>query len=299
MWRFLKIFSIILFLFFSIGGYWVSKNILPYAIIQPYKLSLNTHPVELGMKSKELTILTYDSLELKGYHILSNKDTTRATMILLHGIGGCKEHFLSLAKKLADYGISSIVMDSRAHGQSGGQYCTYGFQEKSDISKLVDYLKSTGFDGPIGIWGHSMGGAIAIQSMEKDKRIEFGIIESTFTDLDQIVYEYQKRMTYGIGLYPFSYIALSKAGEIAGFEPDSVSPILSVQNITQPVLIAHGTNDQNIKFKYGRELFDGLKSKKKQFIPVKGADHNNIGTIGGGEYSNAIKNFIESCIAER
>ena len=63
-------------------------------------------------------------------------------MILVHGIGGCKESFLSLANRLANQGIASVLFDNRAHGQSGGQYSTYGFYEKKDISRIIDILKS-------------------------------------------------------------------------------------------------------------------------------------------------------------
>ena len=115
--------------------------------------------------------------------IQSKQDSIRGVMILVHGIGGCKESFLSLANRLANQGIASVLFDNRAHGQSGGQYSTYGFYEKKDISRIIDHIKEQDNQIPIGIWGNSLGGAIAIQSMEYDKRIHFGIIESTFTDM--------------------------------------------------------------------------------------------------------------------
>jgi len=183
-------------------------------------------------------------------------------------------------------------MDSRAHGESGGNYCTYGFKEKKDISKVVDFIKTKNDSIAIGIWGNSMGGAIAIQALELDKRIEFGIIESTFTNLSTIVYDYQKGYTYGIGLKPFCKIALNEAGKIAQFSPEQVSPISSVKNIEQPVLIAHGEADKNIKFDYGKLLFENLKSVDKKFIPVKGAGHFNLGVVGGEKYTQAIEKFI-------
>jgi len=282
----------ILIILFIIGGIIVSKYVLPYAIIQPPRVSEKIVPSDIGIKSLDINIIVEDSINLKGYWIKNETITAKSILILVHGIGGCKEHFLPLAKKLTAIGVESILMDSRAHGESGGNYCTYGFKEKKDISKVVDFIKTKNDSIAIGIWGNSMGGAIAIQALELDKRIEFGIIESTFTDLKQIVYDYQKNYTYGIGFRPFCSIALNEAGKIAGFSPNEVSPISSVRNIEQPILIAHGEADKNIKFDYGKLLFENLKSTDKKFIPVKGAGHFNLGVVGGEKYTQAIEKFI-------
>ena len=52
-----------------------------------------------------------------------------------------KNNFLGLGKELSKKGIESIVFDGRAHGKSGGEFCTYGFKEKKDIAQIVDKIK--------------------------------------------------------------------------------------------------------------------------------------------------------------
>ncbi len=293
-----KITFALLFLVITIGvfGYIAVNSVLPNSIIQPKRISENLTPDNLNLKSSNIDINVDSGINLKGFWIQSNKSETKAIIILLHGIGGCKEHFLDLAKKLADKGIASIVYDSRAHGKSGGEYCTYGYKEKNDISKIINYIKSKDSVLPIGIWGNSMGGAIAIQALEKDNRLEFGIIESTFTALDQIVYDYQKRYLKGIGLRGLTDFVLKRAGEIGKFDPNKVKPIISVKNIEQPVLIAHGDSDKNISFDYGKALFNGLKSKHKKFIKVKEGGHYDLSSKGGLNYTQTIFEFIESSI---
>lgn len=288
----------LLFIIIIIGvsGYIAGNSILPYSIIKPQKTSENLTPGSLNLKSSHIDIRVDKNVKLKGYWIESNQNETKAIMILLHGIGGCKEHFLGLAKKLADKGFASIVFDSRAHGKSGGEYCTYGYKEKKDISKIINYIKSKAPTVPLGIWGNSMGGAIAIQALEEDRRLEFGIIESTFTELDQIVYDYQKKLLKGIGIKVLTDFALKRAGEIGDFNPNMVKPIHSVKNIEQPILISHGDSDENISFHYGKALFDELKSKHKKFIKVKGGGHYDLATKGGINYTETIFDFIENSI---
>jgi len=292
MWKKIKYLLLFFVIGISITGFFIAKNVLPYAILQPPRVSENTSPLSLDLSYEDISITVEDSVQIKGYWIKNNFTPAKSLIIFIHGIGGCKEHFLGLAKHLSELGVESILLDSRAHGKSGGNFCTYGFKEKYDITKVIDYLKQKEDSIPIGIWGNSMGGAIAIQALEADKRINFGIIESTFTSLEQIVYDYQKSYAYGIGLRPLCNLVLSEAGKLAQFTPELVSPISSVKNIEQPIIIAHGEADEKIKFEYGKMLFENLKSTQKRFLPVKGGTHTNLSKKGGKEYSNVIKNFI-------
>jgi len=283
---------LILFILIGIGSVLISKYILSYAIIQPPRVSENIQPSDLNLKSIDINVITKDSIKIRGYWIKSDSINLKSIIVFVHGIGGCKEHFLNLSKKLSEIGIESILIDSRAHGKSGGKFCTYGYKEKVDISTVIDFVKKKNNTIPIGIWGNSMGGAIAIQALEYDKRIEFGIIESTFTSLEEIVYDYQKSNSYGIGLKPLCNIALNEAGKLAEFNPDLVSPITSVKQIEQPILIAHGDKDKNIKFEYGKLLFENLKSKDKKFITIKNGGHFDLSQKGGDKYKKNIMDFL-------
>jgi len=230
--------------------------------------------------------------QLKGFWIKAETNP-RAVMLLIHGVGGCKEHFLGLAKLFAERGIESILYDGRAHGESGGQYCTYGYYEKEDVSKAVDAIQAKYPDIPIGIWGNSLGGAIAFQAMEQEKRIQFGVIESTFTDLRQIVYDYKKRYMLGLGIRWVANYALDRAGEIARFDPDAVKPIESVQHIEQAIFLAHGDVDKRITPEYGEALYQNLKSTDKEFFLVKGAGHHELLDTDNEELEERILAFIE------
>jgi alpha-beta hydrolase superfamily lysophospholipase len=282
----------VLLVIIGLFGYIAITRLLPYAIIKPISTFKKLHPKELALKYRPVSIHTAKNVVLKGYRIYTNTENPKGLMILVHGIGSGKEHYLGVAKKLADKGIESIVFDGRAHGESTGAYCTFGYYEKQDVARIIDYIRSSSPTLKIGIWGNSMGGAIALQAMELDNRISFGIIESTFTDLSQIVYDYKKRYLLGFGVRSLSEMALQRAGEIAGFNPKLVRPLAAVQNIEQPVLISHGDADRNINFNYGKQLFANLCSDNKEFIKVKGAGHYNLALKGGETYTRNIFEFI-------
>ncbi len=288
----LILFLAVLFAILAVLIFLAVKNIAPYAILQPQRINENISPTQLGLINEKVEIKTRDAITLNGYWTKSKTPEVKGIMILIHGVGGCKEHFLGLAGELSLKGIESIVFDARAHGKSGGEYCTYGFNEKKDVADIINFIKARTPDLPIGIWGNSLGGAVALQALEYDERIQFGVIESTFTELDQIVIDYKKRML-GFGFRFMSDYALKLAGEIANFNPDEVKPIESVKNIEQPVLITHGDADKNISYKYGQQLFDNLKSEDKEFVLVEGGGHSDMYIKGGAEYKAKIMRFIE------
>ncbi len=241
-----------------------------------------------------LNFSAYDGIQLSAFFTASRKDFTKGTIILLHGIRGTKEHFIPLSERLSKLGYNAVALDSRAHGQSTGVHCTFGVKEKRDISKLIDLLISKGIDSKtIGIWGQSLGGAIGLQAMAQEPRIAFGIIESTFRDLHSITNDY---FNYHAGFKNRFFInyLLQRAGKIADFNPNEASPITACKKITQPVLLVHGTADRRITIAYAKENFKHIASTSKTFIPIEGANHLNVWTVGGTAYFKTAEAFLNS-----
>jgi dipeptidyl aminopeptidase/acylaminoacyl peptidase len=279
-------------------GYIVTYHIAPYAIVMKHDISQDVDFSRYDFNSKKVNLVVQDSILLDSYLVTPKSDSMKGIVIMVHGIGSCKEPFASLSQSLAKQSIGTFLFDLRAHGKSGGDYCTYGFYEKQDINEIVDYLKFQFPNTPIGIWGTSLGGAIAIQALELDSRIEFGVIECTFTELYKIVYDYQKRICFGLGIQFITDQSLAKAGEIAEFDPEKVKPINSVKNINQPMFMAHGKKDANISFEYGKQLFDNLKSKEKTFVALEDQGHNYFFHTAGIEYQNKVMRFIKKQLNE-
>nr|WP_319397645.1 alpha/beta fold hydrolase [uncultured Carboxylicivirga sp.] len=250
-------------------------------------------PEDFGLNSEKLSLETEDDIQLKCLLVNANTSEEKGTIILLHGIRGRKEHFYQLSKQLADSGYNSVLVDLRAHGESSGSYCTYGFKEKYDIKRVVEYLKSRkDVNNNIGIWGQSLGAAIALQSMGICQEIKFGIIESTFSDFKDIVHDYFK-FYLGFDIPILSEYLIYRSKNVADFNPEEVKPCVSCTNITQPIIIAHGDIDDRIKIEYGRLNFKNVASLDKQFIEVKNANHVNLWQVGGDKYKSQIFKFLE------
>ena len=87
----------------------------------------------------------------------------RGTLLVLHGIQDQKTSMLNTAKSLATRGYRAVLVDSRAHGRSSGQWVTYGAIESRDLVQLLDALQQQQLlVKPVGAFGVSLGGASAI-----------------------------------------------------------------------------------------------------------------------------------------
>lgn len=128
--------ALVLFSLLLIGAYIAVEQILPYSGIKPMRTTENIHPDQAGFQYDTLEIQTLDHLKLKGYVLRADKPV--GTIILLHGISDCKEHFYGFCRFLVDLHFNAVLIDLRAHGKSEGEFCTFGYFEKEDVHRLTD-----------------------------------------------------------------------------------------------------------------------------------------------------------------
>ena len=289
------IWTVLILFLLLIGGFIVYAELaMPYMPIVPARQTSTVLPSEFGLQYEPLDVEADTNLILRGYFVHALTEP-KATIILLHGIGSNKENWLGYAHLLAQNGFNSVVYDQRAHGKSGGKFCTFGFYEKFDVSKIVDTLIRRKHFLPIGIQGASLGGAVALQALGYDKRLSFGIVESTFNTLENVIEE------YGYDYFKFRsrWLArhiLSKSALIARFHPFEVKPVDACRDIQQPILLVHGDADEKIPMGFNRDNFAALNSTDKEFFVVQGAGHDNVGEIGGEKYRQKIFGFLNRIV---
>jgi dipeptidyl aminopeptidase/acylaminoacyl peptidase len=208
-------------------------------------------------------------------------------------VGDCKIGGVALARLFYNHGFHVFLYDSRQHGESEGRYCTYGYYEKRDVSTVIDYVESRRDlrVGKVGIFGTSMGAAIAIQAAAIDPRIRAVVAEASFTDLRTITVDYQRR----IAKLPWHFlrnVALSRSQKVAGFKARDVSPLNDVKRLTTPILFIHGTEDELVSVEYSKRLFEAAAGPKDLLL-IEGANHNDVWEVGGTVYERKMIDFFE------
>jgi uncharacterized protein len=255
-------------------------------------LGLPISPADLNLQYEELNVLAENDIKLNSW-LIKAKTPIRGTVLYLHGVGDCKIDGIRFAKLLHDNYYNVFLHDSRRHGNSGGNFCTYGYFEKHDVSKIIDYLE-TRTDitlGKIGLFGTSMGAAVAIQAAAIDNHISAIVAENSFATLRSIFDDYQKRIIK----LPFHYLrnfVIKRSELIAKFKANDVSPVNSVRNLTIPLLIIYGTDDHLINHQYSLRLYENA-GKQTEIFPIENASHNNTWNVAGEAYEKKVLGFFE------
>ncbi len=109
----------------------------------------------------------------------------RGTLVYLHGVADNRVSSVAAIQRFRPLGFDVVAYDSRAHGDSGGDICTYGFFEKQDLRRVLDATAA----GPIVLMGGSLGAAVAIQGAVDDPRVTAVVAAETFSDLRTVATE--------------------------------------------------------------------------------------------------------------
>jgi len=104
------------------------------------RLNQPTHPTEVSLNYEEINVMGVDNVKLNSWLIKSPQ--ARGTVIYLHGVADCKMDGIRFAKLLHEQNYNILLFDSRRHGESEGEFCTYGYFEKFDLEKVIEYLLS-------------------------------------------------------------------------------------------------------------------------------------------------------------
>lgn len=108
-------------------------------------------------------------------------------LIILHGLFGVSDNWVTFGKKVADLGYKVFIPDQRNHGQSPH---SDAFNYLAMTDDLYDFIEEHEIEDPI-LLGHSMGGKVSIRfSLENSELVSKLII------VDISLREYPKRTSH-------------------------------------------------------------------------------------------------------
>ncbi len=213
-----------------------------------------------------------------------HKGGLEGVVLYLHGnglnIGANVEH----ANRFHQLGLSVFLIDYRGYGQSKGNFPSES-QVYEDAKLAWDYLvKERGINPQeIYIYGHSLGGAIAIDLAVRHPEAGALIVEGSFTSTRKMV-DFQKGLFW---MFPIDFLLTQRF--------DSISKVYRLQ---MPVLFVHGTADTVVPVEMGRQLFDRAPEPKHLYI-VQDGGHNNLAQFAGTQYLQKLYHFLEQASERR
>jgi alpha-beta hydrolase superfamily lysophospholipase len=225
------------------------------------------------------------------------REDSPGMVIFLHGRGGMKEDMLSLAERWVAAAYSCLVYDARAHGKSGGHYCTFGHNEVHDLKCVLDrgieLLQTRGIaSGEICAVGISPGASVLLQSLPGEPRIDVAVAIAPFSELPPIISRAAQR-SISPHVPDFLVDASIRFGGLrAGFDASQITPIHQVGVTMTPVFFAHGALDEVIPPSHSEQLYASAPEPKVLRIVPTG-NHRNVLAEGGDEL---YQEMVEFCL---
>lgn len=238
----------------ALAGLAASSFGLAWLSTHPPRVPLWRTPDQDGLPYECVEFPSRDGIPLSGWFIPSPESL--GAVVLCHGFPMNRCEMLFWAAPLHAAGFDLLLFDFRALGRSGGDRCTIGAEEVQDLLGALDHLESRAdCAGPIGVFGLSMGGAVALQVAARDQRIAAVATHGAYATLDSAI---DQRGRFYLG--PFGPALSGPARLIGrrwlGRDPRTVAPVREIGAIApRPVLLLHGTRDRTVSVADAHALY--------------------------------------------
>jgi uncharacterized protein len=200
-------------------------------------------------------------------------DDKQPVLLYLHGARFNVTGSAPRIRRLQEMGFSVLAIDYRGFGKS-----TAGLPSEStayeDAHAAWDWLAQKYPNRPRYIFGHSLGGPIAINLATEVNDESGTIVESTFTSIADVVGSTRW------GWMPWSLLITQR-----------LAAVEKVAHIGSPLLVVHGSDDQLIPTTLGKKLYDAA-AEPKQFVLVEGGSHHNTNQVGQPQYRAALAQLM-------
>jgi alpha-beta hydrolase superfamily lysophospholipase len=173
-------------------------------------------------------------------------------------------------RRLHELGFAVLGIDYRGFGQSRGGELPSETMAYEDAGAAWDWLARQVPQAPRFVFGHSLGGAIAVQLASSAPGVRGLIVEGSFTSIPDLV------STFRYGWLPVGPLITQRfdAGARIG-------------QVRAPVMVVHGSEDRLVPVGLARALFERAREPKR-FVLVEGGSHHNTNWVGIGQYRSTL-----------
>jgi uncharacterized protein len=182
-------------------------------------------------------------------------------LLYLHGARWNLTGSTSRIARYRQLGFSVLAIDYRGFGKSSGDMPSEEMAYE-DARAAWTALQKLSPRAPHYLYGHSLGGAVAIEIARNNPAVAGLILEATFTSMRDMAYQYA---------WNWLPIDLVLTQRFASLE--------KIPEVKAPTLFIHGTNDRLVPPSMSEQLYAAATAPKRLLL-VDGAGHSNIAWSG-------------------
>lgn len=246
-----------------------------YQSVYPDKIDGSVRPEDFDMTYEMVSFKTVDDVKIVGWYIPKKGGESETTVIVLHGYPTSKSDLLARSAFLHEY-YNLLLIDFRYFGESEGDYTTVGIREIEDLVAAVQFLRHDRGMQKVGVYGFSMGGAVALMGSAHMEGIDAVISEASYADLHLMADELYR--TFGPLKHTFGTLTAWVSKTVLHADLDNVSPVKYAGESDVPILLIHSKNDRVIPFSHAEMLLEAIKDNP-------GAEHSWGDELAHGQAS--------------
>ena len=236
---------------------------------------IESTPQDYGLEYQDVW-LNVEQEQVHGWWIPASRSSAPA-LVYFHGNGSNNGDHSEIAALFHQLDVSVLLIDYRGYGKSSPIFPNES-RVYADAEAAWQYLIQQQIKPQqIFVYGHSLGGAIAIELATKHSDMAGLITEGTFTSIKDMA-----GFKPGIKLFPLKWLVTQRF--------DSINKIESLE---MPILILHGTSDRVIPSYMAQELF-AAASEPKQLEIFAQAGHSNLPELDKNKFLSILRQFMES-----
>ena len=198
----------------------------------------------------------------------------RPTILFFHGNAQSVFEWALIVEEFESMECGLLLVDYPGYGKSTGSPSEAGLYASGQAA--WNWLVSEAKIAPefIVAFGKSLGGPVA-SKVAHDNRVMGLVLESTFMSIPAVAQRLIPMLPADAVFRSERYDTGSRIGEL-----------------TVPVLVVHGTQDELIPLSQGNELFDAAVQPKRLYL-VEGAGHNDVSMVAGRTYGATLRQWLD------
>ncbi len=236
---------------------------------------------------QDIELTTQDGIVLSAWY---TPPKNGAVILVAHGYNANRPESIHVLFAEHDYGV--LTWDFRAHGVSGGDISTLGYDEQLDVKAALDFALAQDGVERVGAWGGSMGAATVLLAAAHHPELEAVIADSSFPTFEDVL---------GLNV-PISFLqpVVSFWWEFhSGAKIDDIRPVDIIGNISpRAVLIIDGWEGAAMAMNSPYRLYEAANEPKQIWVE-DGVPHLGMFAHNPEEYTDTVIGFLDTFLLNK